>query len=82
MITKRKLKFGDVVAKLAKALHIPHCEKCEQRRLILNEIRTLGMKETARRLKAVGHTKLKEKSRESWSVEKIIKKMEDCCDEK
>lgn len=88
----KQLKLGDTVAKIAKALHIPHCKKCEQRRLILNEIRTLGMKETIKRLKAIGLSEPKEKSgplrrgnseaSESWSVEEIIKKMEDCCDEK
>jgi len=82
MTTKRPLKLGDAVAKIAKTLHVPHCEKCEQRRLILNEVRALGMKETIKRLKAVGLSKHKEKSGESWSVEEIIKKMEDCCDEK
>lgn len=82
MITKRQLKLGDTVAKIAKTLNIPHCEKCEQRRLILNEIRTLGMRETIKRLKAIGLSKPKEKTGESWSVEEIIKRMEDCCDEK
>lgn len=82
MTTKQQLKLGDAVAKIAKVLHIPHCEKCEQRRLILNEIRTLGMRETIKRLKAVGLSEAKEKSGESWSVGEIIKKMEDCCDEK
>lgn len=82
MINKRQLKLGDAVAKIAKVLHIPHCEKCEQRRLILNEIRTLGMKETLKRLKAVGLSDTKKKSGEAWTVEEIVKKMEDCCDEK
>lgn len=82
MTTKRQLKLGDAIAKIAKVLHIPHCEKCEQRRLILNEIKTLGTKETIKKLKAVGFSNPKEQSDESWSVEEIIKKMEDCCDEK
>lgn len=81
MTTKRQLKLGDAVAKIAKALHIPHCEKCEQRRLILNEIRTLGVKETIKKLRAVGLAESKSPN-EAWSVEEIIKKMEDCCDEK
>lgn len=76
----KQLKLGDVVAKVAKILHIPHCEKCEQRRLILNKIRTLGVRETIKRLKAIGLSKPKEKSDELWSVEEIIKRMEDCCD--
>lgn len=92
MVNRQQIKLGDAIAKIARVLHIPHCEKCEQRRLILNEIRTLGVKETIKKLKTVGLTKLKEKSdplrqsdseaSESWSVEEIIKKMEDCCDKK
>ena len=82
MATKRQLKLGDAIAKITKALHIPHCEKCEQRRIILNEIKTLGMKETIRRLKAVGIYASEKKSGNSWSVEEIVKKMEDCCEEK
>ncbi|MBI2673777.1 MAG: hypothetical protein HYX23_00660 [Candidatus Zambryskibacteria bacterium] len=81
MTTKRQLKLGDAVAKIAKALHIPHCEKCEQRRRILNEIRTLGVRETIKKLKAVELSESKNTS-ESWSIEEIIQKMEDCCDEK
>lgn len=82
MTIKRQFKLGDAIAKIAKTFHIPHCEKCEQRRLILNEIKTLGMKETIRRLRTVGFKNPKRKSDESWSVEEIVKKMEDCCDEK
>lgn len=78
---KKQLKLGDAVAKIAKVLHIPHCEKCEQRRLILNKIRTLGVKETIKKLRAVGTPKSKAPN-ESWSIEEIIKKMEDCCDER
>jgi len=80
MATKQ-LKLGDAVAKIAKILHIPHCEKCEQRRLILNEIKTLGVKETIKKLKAIGLSGSKNPD-ESWSVEEIIKKMEDCCGDK
>lgn len=82
MTVKKQLKLGDAVAKIARVLHIPHCEKCEQRRLILNEIKNLGVKETISKLKAVGFSESKKKSDESWSVEEIVKKMEDCCDEK
>lgn len=82
MIAKPQLKLGDAVAKIAKALHIPHCEKCERRRLILNEIKTLGMRETIKRLRTIKLSQPKESSGESWSVEEIVKKMEDCCDEK
>jgi len=82
MTAKRQLKLGDMVAKIAKTLHIPHCEKCERRRLILNEIKTLGVRETIRRLRTVRLSEPKESSGQSWSVEEIIKKMEDCCDEK
>ena len=82
MTAKRQLKLGDVVAKIAKALHIPHCEKCERRRLILNEIKTLGISETIKRLRTAKLSEPKESSGESWSVEEIVKKMENCCDEK
>lgn len=82
MTIKRQLKLGDAVAKVAKALHIPHCEKCERRRLILNEIRTLGVKETIKKLRAVGFSEFRKISARPWSVEEIIKKMEDCCDKK
>ncbi|OGC83963.1 hypothetical protein A3D68_00120 [Candidatus Adlerbacteria bacterium RIFCSPHIGHO2_02_FULL_52_17] len=81
MITKQQLKLGNAIAKIAKVLRIPHCEKCEQRRLILNEIRTLGIKETIKKLRAAGPSTSKDIN-ESWSVEEIVKKMEDCCDEK
>lgn len=50
MVTKQ-FKLGDTIAKLAKSLRIPHCENCERRRLILNEIQTAGVKETMKRLK-------------------------------
>lgn len=35
---KQKLKLGDAIAKITKILRIPHCQKCEKRRQILNEI--------------------------------------------
>ncbi|MEK7569559.1 MAG: hypothetical protein AAB500_01555 [Patescibacteria group bacterium] len=35
---KLRFKLGDAIAKITKALHIPHCAKCEKRREILNEI--------------------------------------------
>jgi hypothetical protein len=34
----RKIKLGDMIAAVAKLLHIPHCRNCEERRRILNEI--------------------------------------------
>jgi len=40
------------------------------------------MKETIRRLKAVGIYASEKKSGNSWSVEEIVEKMEDCCEEK
>ncbi len=71
-----KIKLGDAVAKLAKALHIPHCQKCERRRLVLNEIQKFGVKETIRRLRVVNAIP------EGWTVEEIVKKMQDCCGDK
>jgi len=51
MKTKQTIKLGDTIAKLTKILHIPHCKKCERRRLILNEISEFGLRETMRKLK-------------------------------
>lgn len=56
--------MGDAIAKLTKMLHIPHCAKCERRRLILNEIGSDFADGKA------------------WSLDKIISKMKNCCDEK
>ena len=79
MSKQRQLKLGDAVAKMAKALHIPHCEKCEQRRLILNEVKSLGIGETIRRLRMVGLSVSPTLSREKKSIEEIISKLTDCC---
>jgi hypothetical protein len=79
-MTKPQFKLGDAIAKLTKVLHIPHCAKCEQRRLILNEIQKLGVKETMKQLKATG---LKEAPKgKQWSLEDIMDNMTDCCGEK
>ena len=53
MLKHKKLKVGDIIAKITKVLHIPHCQKCEKRRLILNEIGEKGwsFKEIKRKLK-------------------------------
>ncbi len=72
-----QLKLGDAIAKLTKALGIPHCEKCEQRRMILNEIQKVGLKETARRLRMVGQTSTKD-----VDLKKVIEKLTDCCKDK
>ncbi|HEY9583070.1 MAG TPA: hypothetical protein VJK09_02025 [Candidatus Paceibacterota bacterium] len=77
MSEKQSLKLGDAIAKLTKALHIPHCEKCERRRQILNEIRRLGVKETSRKLLTL---ESKGKLDKSVVLKNIIKKLEDCCD--
>lgn len=81
MDKKQQFKLGDAVAKIAKALHIPHCEKCEQRRLILNEVKTLGVGETIRKLRAVGLTMSTKPSDEKKSIEEVISKLTDCCKE-
>ncbi len=70
------IKLGDAIAGLTKALHIPHCSKCEKRRQILNEIQSLGIKETVRRLKEVNESSINVTSK---NVKEIIKKLEDCC---
>lgn len=82
MITKEQFKLGDAISKLTKMLGIRHCSKCEQRRLILNEIQKTGIKETVRKLKAVGLSFSDKVADEAWSTEDIIKKMDDCCGEK
>jgi len=51
MKTKLSIKLGDIIAKFTKVLHLPHCKKCERRRLILNEISESGLRETMRKLK-------------------------------
>lgn len=76
-MAKDPLKLGDMVAKITKALHIPHCEKCEKRRLILNEIKNLGIKETIKRLKAAGVSDVEGGNKRS--VEDLVKKLNDCC---
>lgn len=48
---KSKLKIGDLIAKITKFLHIPHCAKCEKRRVILNELGEHNLRETINRLK-------------------------------
>ncbi len=77
---KQKFKLGDAVAKLTKALHIPHCEKCERRRLILNEIQKLGVKETVKRLKAVGNAEKTDREKEA-QLKVVMEKLRECCDE-
>lgn len=67
-----------MIAGLTKAFHIPHCEKCEKRRVILNEIRKRGIRETVRRLKAAGVSNVG--GGNSRSVEELVKKLSDCCD--
>jgi hypothetical protein len=74
---KRSLKLGDMIAALTKTLHIPHCEKCEKRRLILNEVRKLGIRETMRRLKAAGVVEVGDGNERP--VEALIKELNDCC---
>ena len=78
IMNKKSLRLGDMVAKLTKALHIPHCEKCEKRRLILDEIQNLGIAETVLRLKAVGVSV--QEGGESKAVEGLVKELEGCCD--
>lgn len=81
MDKKQQFKLGDTVAKIAKAFHIPHCDKCEQRRLILNEVKSLGIGETIRKLRAVGFSLSSKHSDEKKSIEEVISKLTDCCKE-
>lgn len=73
-----KIKLGDAIAKLTKILHIPHCEKCEKRRLILNEIQKLGFKKTAKRMMALEETTEKEQNK---ALKEVVAKLTDCCKE-
>jgi hypothetical protein len=79
MNKKPQLKIGDMIANMAKALHIPHCEKCEQRRLILNEVKSLGIGETIKKLRAIGAPVSSKHSDEKKSIEEVISKLTDCC---
>lgn len=82
MTTKPQFKLGDMITRLTKALHIPHCVKCEKRRLILNEIRKLGLRETLKRLKVAGSSvPARGKAPSKQSLEDLVHKLEDCCDE-
>ena len=72
-----KVKLGDIIAKLAKILNIPHCPKCEKRRLILNEIQKIGLKETVTRMAAVDMNT----ERESQTLKEVVNKLTDCCKE-
>ena len=76
MSKERQLRLGDMVGKITKALHIPHCDKCEQRRLILNEIQKVGVKETIKRMKSVTGSSPKDED-----LKKVIAKLTDCCKE-
>ena len=46
--------YGDYLAKLTRVLHIPHCSKCEQRKLIMNKISQIGWAEALRQVKELG----------------------------
>ena len=72
-----KIKLGDIIAKLAKILNIPHCPKCEKRRLILNEIQKIELKATVKRMAAVDMNT----ERESQTLKEVVNKLTDCCKE-
>ena len=72
-----KIKLGDIIAKLAKILNIPHCPKCEKRRLILNEIQKIGLKAKVKRMAAVDMNT----ERESQTLKEVVNKLTDCCKE-
>jgi len=72
----KQIKLGDAIAGLTKVLQIPHCPKCEKRRQILNEIQSLGIKETVRKLREIGKSN---SNVTNEKVKEIIKKLRDCC---
>lgn len=47
------MRLGDIIANVSHMLGIKHCEKCERRRVILNDLGSVGIRETARRLKSI-----------------------------
>ncbi|QQG38270.1 MAG: hypothetical protein HYS26_01840 [Candidatus Kaiserbacteria bacterium] len=47
----KQFKWGDLIARIARFLRIPHCDECERRRVILNDLQAAGVKETLRKLK-------------------------------
>ncbi len=73
-----KIKLGDAIARLTKILGIRHCPKCEKRRLILNEIQNVGLKETAKRMAAVNNST---KEAEAVALKDVVNKLTDCCKE-
>jgi hypothetical protein len=50
-MNKKRFKLGDAIARLTKFLGIPHCIRCEKRRIILNDAQELGLRETLKKLK-------------------------------
>lgn len=71
---KKDIRLGDTIARVTKLLGIPHCEKCEKRRLILNEIGRLGIKRTMGKLMAL-------ESKNTQRLDELIKELDNCCDE-
>ena len=50
-VDRAGLQVGDMIAALTKTLGIKPCASCEKRRLILNRIREIGLKDTITQLK-------------------------------
>ncbi len=73
-----KIRLGDAIARLTKILGIQHCPKCEKRRLILNEIQKVGLKETAKRMAAVNKNT---EETEVLALKDVINQLTDCCKE-
>ena len=71
----KSIKLGNMIAGLTKVLRISHCDKCEQRRVILNEIQKIGLKETVKRMRAIGNIPKNE------DLKDVIAKLTDCCKE-
>ena len=73
-----KIKLGDTVARLTKILGIRPCPKCEKRRLILNEIQKVGLKETVKRMATVNSNT---EEAEALALKDVVNKLTDCCKE-
>lgn len=57
-LSKTGMGLGDFIERAIKLIPEPvrpkHCSKCEKRKLALNKVRELGVKETFKRLREIG----------------------------
>ena len=57
-LTKAGMGLGDFIERAIKlvpeSVRPKHCSKCEKRKLVLNKVREIGVKETFNRLRKIG----------------------------